>query len=1090
MADVRGLSGEHDGRREAHAVVRISLLGPLLVTVDGVDQTPRGPTQQRLVAALALAASRSSRLPLAELVDEVYREELPPKPRRSIATLVWRLRKTWGPHAIESDQYSYWLSEDRCVVDVVEVDSLLRRGNALARDGASEEAVALLGQALEMWRRPEGAEQLLPPAHAQRYAELHLGAMERQGELLVGLGRHADAVGLLEQVTARRPDWEHSQALLIGSHLALGNRADAHRACDRARRALLDQGIEPGPELASAISGLDAPARQQTPAPPTVREPVVPVELVGRGDEVEQLVDAGHAALAARSAAVLVVTGEAGIGKSTLVRTAVEKLTHGDRPRPALTMHCDPRRTLPYAAFAPMLSGDGAQTPAAKLLRGETASGADTEALLEELAARLRVLADPDGLVLVVEDAHWAPTATIDVLTALLERAEDLPLVVLVTTRHRRLQEALRPWIRRRTRLRGLGVEDVAQILGCEAGTERAAAMHRLTGGNPLYVRQLHQLGVVAPDEQPDDLTAAIEAHLQILPTEVVDSLQVAAAVGDTFALATLVPLEGDLRQPLPRWRDHLAVAIDHGLIRADPAAEGTYEFVHTLIREHLYRQLRAERQTQIHAAIGATLRRMGVSRPCPPDLLAHHSERGWPVTTTCEVVEALTAAGQAAGAQLDFAQAAAHYRRALDYLAMDPQPEDGDRTPRLLAAAAGAAAAAGETETANELYGSLLQVAQTSGLTQWRVEAALGALRTTYTRRIGHEVTGNLEAAVAAACEDGTLAAAPDLTGQALAAIQVYRPARTAELLQAATSARPELGGQLRMAIWEHQDVPDQLATARQLVDDPTVDPVAAWLRLWVSEVASGTRALDDQPPLTASINEAGDRTRFDLTQWRIASAVGTGRLQHAHRMITEALAAPRHPDPAENAHRAASLYGQLAHLSLIADDIPEAERSPTMKNPTWANRHPIMRYVRAYMLAVSGALEESRERCDDLVEEIRDEVIPDSDLVPRLVLLGRAVALSRHAAGMEPCLERLSRHRGRHGIFRFGQYWGAVDGIIGRLQVAMGDLDRAIDSFRAGIAAAKAIHANLEAGWLQSCLADAAERSGSRRATSLAAI
>lgn len=1085
MAAVGTTSGDQEGRTDTLPALRISILGRLLVTVGGVDVTPRGPTQQRLIAVLALAASRGARLPLTELVDEVYRDDLPPKPRRSIATLIWRLRKTWGTRAIESDQYSYWLSP-ACMVDVAELDSLLRRGNALARQGRAAEAVVLLAQALGMWRDPEGSEQFLPPAHAQRLTELHLGAMERQGELLAGLARHAEAITLLERVTALRPDWEHSQALLIGSHQSLGNRADAHRACDRARRALTEQGIEPGPELARAISGLGAaPGPSRPPVPPEPVEPVAATDLVGRADQLEALVAAARTALRKRAATVLAVTGEAGIGKSTLVRAVVEHLARGDRPVPVLALQCDPRRTLPYAAFAPMFPADDAKSPAAKLLRGEAdvATG-DTEALHDELAARLRALTAPAGLLLVVEDAHWAPEPTTDALAALLERCGDLPLVVLVTTRRRSAPESLTPWIGRRTRLRGLDVDDVAAILGCGADSERAIAMRRLTGGNPLYVHQLHRLGPTGADEQPDDLTAAIEAHLQILPAEVLDTLRVAAAVGDSFTLATLVPLGGDLQRGMPLWRDHLSVAVNHGLIRVDPAGEGAYDFVHTLIREHLYRQLRAERQTQIHAAIGAALRRMGVSRPSPPDLLAHHSERGWPVTTTDEVVEALSTAGHAAGAQLDFAQAAAHYRRALDYLAMDPPPEDDGRTPQLLAAAAGACAAAGDTETANELYGSLLRVAQASGWTRWRISAALGALRTTYTRRVGHEVTGNLAAAVAAACEDGTLAEAPDLTGAALAAIQVYRPARASELLQVATTVRPELTGRLRMAIWEHQDVPDQLATARQLVEDRTVDPVAAWLRLWVSEVAAGIRALDEQPPLTASINEATDRTRFDLAQWRIATAVGTGRLQHARRMITEALAAPRHPDPAENAHRAASLYGQLAHLSLIADDIPAAQRSAVVKNPSWANRHPIMRYVRAYMLSLSGALEQARGMCDELVEEVRDEVIPDSDIVPRLGLLGRAVALSGHTAGMEPLVERLSLHRGRHGIFRFGQYWGAVDGVLGRIQLAMGDLDGAIDSFRAGVAAAEAIHANLEAGWLEDCLADALDRRGSVRA------
>src|SRR5699024_6506627 len=148
----------------------------------------------------------------------------------------------------------------------------------------------------------------------------------------------------------------------------------------------------------------------------------------------------------------------------------------------------------------------------------------------------------------------------------------------------------------------------------------------------------------------PDDLRAAIDAHLQIVSEDVLATLRIAAAIGDNFSVLTLAALTGEMRRDLPSWRADLSVAAAHGLIRGDSA--GSYRFVHALIREHLYLQLSAEEQTHAHAAIARALTRLALSRPCPADLLAHHYMRGWPQLSTGDVVEHLTHAAQAAAAQ------------------------------------------------------------------------------------------------------------------------------------------------------------------------------------------------------------------------------------------------------------------------------------------------------------------------------------------------------------------------------------------------------------------------------------------------------
>lgn len=85
------------------APVRVSLLRKLTVTVGGVAVTPEGHLQRRLITALAVGTVGGSGASVDDLVDAVYGEDLPPRPRRALATLIWRLRQTLGNDAVVRD---------------------------------------------------------------------------------------------------------------------------------------------------------------------------------------------------------------------------------------------------------------------------------------------------------------------------------------------------------------------------------------------------------------------------------------------------------------------------------------------------------------------------------------------------------------------------------------------------------------------------------------------------------------------------------------------------------------------------------------------------------------------------------------------------------------------------------------------------------------------------------------------------------------------------------------------------------------------------------------------------------------------------
>jgi predicted ATPase len=138
--------------------------------------------------------------------------------------------------------------------------------------------------------------------------------------------------------------------------------------------------------------------------------------ILERGDQLKQIAQAAHAA-ADGHGCLLLVSGEAGIGKSTLVAAVRSQLPAGGR---LLVGHCDDLATpRPLGPLRDLSGSVGVDLTTA------LTSGADRETLLRALWAEL----DWPGhaTVLAIEDVHWADEATLDVLRYLMRRIEGFP---------------------------------------------------------------------------------------------------------------------------------------------------------------------------------------------------------------------------------------------------------------------------------------------------------------------------------------------------------------------------------------------------------------------------------------------------------------------------------------------------------------------------------------------------------------------------------------------------------------------------------------------------------------------------------------
>ena len=335
----------------------------------------------------------------------------------------------------------------------------------------------------------------------------------------------------------------------------------------------------------------------------------MPGRLLERGRTLEVLERAVGDAAAGRGSVAL-VTGEPGIGKTTLVRAFAADV--GLRARVLLSA-CDdlmaPRTLGPLRDAAA-----GSQGPLAAALADGQPVDAVFGGLLEELAAE-------PPTVLVVEDLHWADDATLDVLGYAARRIEETGALVVLTCRddkvdprdplHRFLGVLAGSPVRRLV-LRPLSRMAVREL---SAGTGADAdALYRVTRGNPFFVTEAL---AASGDAVPLSVVEAVLARVGRLGTECREALDQLSVIPWQVDLDLGAALLG------PRF-DALAEAQAAGVLenRADSIA-----FRHELARRAIEHSLPAIRRRQLNAGGGRGPARPGAAGARPADA---PRRRGW----------------------------------------------------------------------------------------------------------------------------------------------------------------------------------------------------------------------------------------------------------------------------------------------------------------------------------------------------------------------------------------------------------------------------------------------------------------------------
>ncbi|MDT8912085.1 BTAD domain-containing putative transcriptional regulator [Amycolatopsis sp. PS_44_ISF1] len=315
---------------------RFRLLGPLEVRYAGVSIPVAAAKQRVLIAVLALAAGEP--VTVERLIACLWNDVPPSGARNTLQNHVLRLRRTLavgtGPGVLVSSSAGYRLNVDPDLVDVHCFRSLVRSARSNTTAGEAEAGVALLDEALRLWRGEPLADvpsDLLHRETVPALAEARLAAREQRIALDLDLGRHRERVGELVELTNEHPLQERLWAQLMLALYRSGRTAEALDAYRRAGQVLAEElGVDPGPELHAlhqavlandptlAIAGpASGPTAGQS--PPVPRQlPPLSMHFVGRAAQVRDLDARWEASNAAPLMVISAIGGTAGIGKTAL----------------------------------------------------------------------------------------------------------------------------------------------------------------------------------------------------------------------------------------------------------------------------------------------------------------------------------------------------------------------------------------------------------------------------------------------------------------------------------------------------------------------------------------------------------------------------------------------------------------------------------------------------------------------------------------------------------------------------------------------------------------------------------------------------
>ncbi|KOX14528.1 ATPase [Saccharothrix sp. NRRL B-16348] len=759
---------------------------------------------------------------------------------------------------------------------------------------------------------------------------------------------------------------------------------------------------------------------------------------------------------------LVLVAGEAGIGKTTLVTDAAEQARRAGAlvlggscwdsdSAPGYWPWVQVIRALRRAATAEEWESVD-RGPLAVLL-GEAPSEHTPESfpLYDAVTTALVAVSQHRPVLVVLEDLHWADPASVKLLEFAAQHTWFERVLLIGTYRDNEvdaedhpLRPLMTPLLSRAATvaLTGLAPAEVGELMARTAGREPepdlVAEVHLRTGGNPFFVEQTARLWhgggpvtAIAPGVRD-----ALRRRLSLLPAQVGDLLTTAAVLGHEFHRKVLAATAS---LPVP--------AVDRLLDQAAQArlvlgrGGGRFSFAHDLVREALYGSL--SDVDARHAAVVRALDGDLADQVFPADL-ARHAHLAGDRLAADRAVDLIVAAARDASRRMAVEEAAGHYRRAL---------ERAEGARRRIAVA---------LELGNELY----HCAESAEGRRILDEAA------TWARELADpEPFARVALAVYRFTEDE--GQATPLVREAYARLIGPPPDASTEVLAremslyAAEAARN--GGDdeaLATGLWAvHDTTPgigsaeqrlaltDELITVSRRSGDHTVEHFATSFR-WVALVELGDPRYVDQLHAFVALSERLGMSRFNFSAAIDQSIIATmqGRYAEAEALLarSEELGASNH-----TGFRMMYLHLRWALLLPQGRFAELDEMTPELL----ASSYPFPGLPAGITALERGDVATARVHLDQPVQDDRFQ----ASFEP---LWLRFRAQFAHATGDRELAARvradLAPHRGKWLVSLYGcDISGPVDLWLGLVDLALGRCDDAVEELTAAARSAERMRA-----------------------------
>ena len=565
-----------------------------------------------------LAVERARLMPVDRIAEVLWAGDPPAEPAQHVATLVSRLRRVLGPEAIQGGRQGYQLAGSPAItVDLDEAARLtgqaereLGRAPALA-GAAAERAVALLSPGTALAEEPYAA--WAEPARQ----ELR-GLLRRARHALAGASQATGDADLASRVAADAmaddPFDEGAHRLFMSACAAGGERAKALEAYARLSRRLAEElGTDPAPDtqdLYLAILRQQRPGDPGRPGSAPAQAPDVTAAsrgLPGRDRELAELTAAWAKAAGGEPGVVLVI-GEAGIGKTRLAETlAAEAASSGamvlgsrcyetERSlflQPVVEALLPAVTGLPAAELRELLGDDAPPfatlVPEAAAVLGPMPAdrvAVDMQRLrtFHSVLTFLRALAARTPVLLMVDDLQYAGQSTIEFVHYLGRHLGGTRMLTMATVRAENADVgAALAAVAGRVEVGPLGPEAVGQLASQAGQAALTDRILRQTRGHTLFVVEVLRALAEGDSGLPETLRSAVQARVRRLGATAEQLLRMAAVLGATVDPVTVA---GMADMPPAAALNQCELALRARLL---VTAGRDFEFANDLIREALY---------------------------------------------------------------------------------------------------------------------------------------------------------------------------------------------------------------------------------------------------------------------------------------------------------------------------------------------------------------------------------------------------------------------------------------------------------------------------------------------------------------------